>query len=181
MLGLPNNSKVIFHNNEQHRSIFQESSEKEGHYSVRFESNSLKFEPDSQKDKVIKVHIDGHYGFDNYKVIRVKKNGGMLGAIPPNVEFVLVEEGFESKNTTDNGIINNINVSGPANIQNGNYNSQYNSSIDISDLFQKINDSDFSESEKNEAKSTISKMLEHPIISSMIGSTFLAGITHLLK
>ncbi|MES2027434.1 MAG: hypothetical protein V4448_17950 [Pseudomonadota bacterium] len=63
-----------------------------------------------------------------------------------------------------------LNVHGPAQVGNGNVQNIYNV---FNQLLQKIDDSDAEEEDKKEAKSRLSKFLEHPLVGSIVGG--LAG------
>ena len=62
----------------------------------------------------------------------------------------------------------NVNVTGSSNVQIGNHNSMSNL-IRVDALNTAIEDSSFSSADKEEAKSALSKFLEHPVIAAIVG------------
>lgn len=66
--------------------------------------------------------------------------------------------------------ISTLNVHGPAQVGNGNVQNIHNV---FNQLLQKIDDSAATDEEKQEAKSRLSKFLEHPLVGSIVGG--LAG------
>lgn len=59
-----------------------------------------------------------------------------------------------------------LNVHGPAQVGNGNVQNIHNV---FNQLLQKIDESSATEDEKKEAKSRLSKFLEHPLVTTMVG------------
>ncbi len=65
-----------------------------------------------------------------------------------------------------------VNVDGKKhNLQIGNGNTQYNIEIALNELKEKIEQADASQKEKNEAKSLLQKLLEHPLVSAIVGGS----------
>jgi hypothetical protein len=65
-------------------------------------------------------------------------------------------------------VVNNNNIHNSSNVQVGNHNS-ISSLINVDKLNAAIDHSSFSKIEKTEAKSTLSKFLEHPVIAAIVG------------
>lgn len=67
-----------------------------------------------------------------------------------------------------------INIHSAQAVQIGDHNTQQITAT-IQMLVQKIESSDASESEKNEAKSRLQKFLEHPLVAAIVGATISLG------
>jgi hypothetical protein len=62
--------------------------------------------------------------------------------------------------------ISTLNVHGPAQVGNGNIQNIHNV---FNQILQKIEDADATQEDKEEAKSLIKKLLEHPLVNSVVG------------
>lgn len=114
---------------------------------------------------------------ETYKIVEVNYSQGISG-IPPHWNLKLHKDA-SLLHVAQAKQVPNITINNSQGIQIGDHNVQHIANS-LAGLIEKIDDSTASPQEKDEAKGLISKLLESPVVASVLGGT-VSGVLALLK
>ncbi|BBT16998.1 hypothetical protein WP8S17C03_30470 [Metapseudomonas otitidis] len=144
-----------------------------GPFKTKFNNKSISIMDDSldadEGDKIVFTLPNGKVEY--FTVTEVKFSSGMRGGIGgiPSRYILTLQKDSALRPRAQSTTTNHINISGSQGIQIGDHNSQHFQMM-FSELLNKIDQADGSPEEKEEAKKLLTKLLEHPLVSSVVGA-----------